>query len=195
MRSYTMSSFAATKSPCRVKLDHLETNQKCHFRSEAEALSRELNMRLYRTSVKDDLNVSVVFQHLAENYVHQWRLEQDLMRFDIGGGGPRSLAVCSPQSSKSRSSSASPTDCNGSTASSTGSSGSTGHPGGATAGARMSQSVSSSGYFSLTDFGPPPSLTHVFVFILGTVSPCSSVTSYSWISSSGTCSSDLCRQL
>ena len=40
-------------------------------RSEAEALSRELNMRLYRTSVKDDLNVSVVFQHLAENYVNK----------------------------------------------------------------------------------------------------------------------------
>lgn len=66
-----MSSVVATKSPCRVKLDHLETKQRCHFRSEAEALSRELNMRLYRTSVKDDLNVSVVFQHLAENYVNK----------------------------------------------------------------------------------------------------------------------------
>ena len=42
-----------------------------YSRSEAEALSRELNMRLYRTSVKDDLNVSVVFQHLAENYVNK----------------------------------------------------------------------------------------------------------------------------
>ena len=42
-----------------------------NFRSEAEALSRELNMRLYRTSVKEDLNVSVVFQHLAENYVNK----------------------------------------------------------------------------------------------------------------------------
>ena len=40
-------------------------------RSEAETLSRELDMRLYRTSVKDDLNVSVVFQHLAENYVNK----------------------------------------------------------------------------------------------------------------------------
>ena len=28
-------------------------------------------MRLYRTSVKEDLNVSVVFQHLAENYVNK----------------------------------------------------------------------------------------------------------------------------
>ena len=26
-------------------------------------------MKLYRTSVKEDLNVAVVFQHLAENYV------------------------------------------------------------------------------------------------------------------------------
>ena len=30
-------------------------------------------MRLYRTSVKDDLNVSVVFQHLAENFVNKVR--------------------------------------------------------------------------------------------------------------------------
>ena len=28
-------------------------------------------MRLYRTSVKDDLNVGSVFQHLAENYVNK----------------------------------------------------------------------------------------------------------------------------
>ena len=46
-------------------------NHSSPSRSEAEALSRELNMRLYRTSVKDDLNVSVVFQHLAENYVNK----------------------------------------------------------------------------------------------------------------------------
>jgi len=38
---------------------------------EAEALSKECNMKLYRTSVKDDLNVGVVFQHLAENYVNK----------------------------------------------------------------------------------------------------------------------------
>ena len=30
-------------------------------------------MKLYRTSVKEDLNVGVVFQHLAENYVNQVR--------------------------------------------------------------------------------------------------------------------------
>ena len=36
-------------------------------------------MRLYRTSVKDDLNVSVVFQHLAENYVNKVREREDIM--------------------------------------------------------------------------------------------------------------------
>ena len=30
-------------------------------------------MKLYRTSVKDDLNVDVVFQHLAEDYVNKVR--------------------------------------------------------------------------------------------------------------------------
>jgi hypothetical protein len=28
-------------------------------------------MRVYRTSVKEDINVGNVFQHLAENYVNQ----------------------------------------------------------------------------------------------------------------------------
>ena len=41
-------------------------------------------MRLYRTSVKDDLNVSVVFQHLAENYVNKVREgERERERGDI----------------------------------------------------------------------------------------------------------------
>jgi len=40
---------------------------------EAERLSDEYNMKLYRTSVKEDLNVAVVFQHLAENYVNKVR--------------------------------------------------------------------------------------------------------------------------
>ena len=39
------------------------------FRDEVERLAKELQMRLYRTSVKEDLNVGGVFQHLAENYV------------------------------------------------------------------------------------------------------------------------------
>ena len=38
---------------------------------EAERLAAECNMKLYRTSVKEDLNVAVVFQHLAENYVNK----------------------------------------------------------------------------------------------------------------------------
>ena len=36
-----------------------------------ERLAKECKMRLYRTSVKEDLNVSGVFQHLAENYVNK----------------------------------------------------------------------------------------------------------------------------
>jgi hypothetical protein len=41
------------------------------FREEVERLSRECRMRVYRTSVKEDINVGNVFQHLAENYVNQ----------------------------------------------------------------------------------------------------------------------------
>ena len=36
---------------------------------EVEWLAKELHMRLYRTSVKDDLNVGAVFRDLAESYV------------------------------------------------------------------------------------------------------------------------------
>ena len=36
-----------------------------------ERLAKECKMRLYRTSVKEDLNVSGVFQHLGENYVNK----------------------------------------------------------------------------------------------------------------------------
>ena len=49
------------------------TNHDCLFRLEAERLAAECNMKLYRTSVKEDLNVAVVFQHLAENYVNKVR--------------------------------------------------------------------------------------------------------------------------
>ena len=38
---------------------------------EAETLARDLGMRLYRISVKDNLNIHGVFLHLAENYVSQ----------------------------------------------------------------------------------------------------------------------------
>ena len=45
-----------------------------HFllnRDEVERLAKDFNMRLYRTSVKEDINVDDVFQHLAENYVNK----------------------------------------------------------------------------------------------------------------------------
>merc|ERR1719356_1207545 len=38
---------------------------------EADYIARVCKMKLYRTSVKDDLNVDVVFQHLAEDYVNK----------------------------------------------------------------------------------------------------------------------------
>ena len=41
------------------------------LRYDADKLARECKMKLYRTSVKEDLNVAVVFQHLAENYVNK----------------------------------------------------------------------------------------------------------------------------
>ena len=40
-------------------------------RYDADKLAKECKMKLYRTSVKEDLNVAVVFQHLAENYVNK----------------------------------------------------------------------------------------------------------------------------
>ena len=113
-------------------------------REEVERLAKEFRMRVYRTSVKEDINVGNVFQHLAENYVHQLRLEQDLMRFDIGG--PRSLCVQiggGPHRSQSASPNEADRSCNGSTASS---------------GSSSSSHSRSSGYYSLTDFGPAPSL-------------------------------------
>ena len=102
-------------------------------------------MRVYRTSVKEDINVGNVFQHLAENYVQRIRMEQDLMRFDIGGG-PRSLSIQINGTNE--------VDrvCNGSTSSnSSNSSGSTGSS--RIFANRKFSSNSSSGYFSLTNFG------------------------------------------
>ena len=43
-----------------------------------ELLAKDYNMRLYRTSVKDDLNVDDVFQHLAENYVNKVKSFNDM---------------------------------------------------------------------------------------------------------------------
>ena len=42
-----------------------------YVRFDADKLAMECKMKLYRTSVKEDLNVAVVFQHLAENYVNK----------------------------------------------------------------------------------------------------------------------------
>lgn len=56
---------------------------------EAERLAAECNMRLYRTSVKEDLNVGSVFQHLAENYVNKVKSYETMMSpyqsLQIGG--------------------------------------------------------------------------------------------------------------
>ena len=43
------------------------------FSEEVDRLARECRMRLYRTSVKEDINVGGLFQHLAENYVNKLR--------------------------------------------------------------------------------------------------------------------------
>lgn len=39
------------------------------LRDEVESLAREMRMRLYRTSVKEDLNVDQVFNFLVERYL------------------------------------------------------------------------------------------------------------------------------
>ena len=65
-------------------------------REEVERLAQESNMRLYKTSVKEDLNVDDVFQHLAENYVNKVKSFDDL-EGDIGypatNGGYGSTAL------------------------------------------------------------------------------------------------------
>ena len=47
------------------------------LREEAEALARELKVRLYRTSVKEDLNVNQVFTYLSERYLAELRSWED----------------------------------------------------------------------------------------------------------------------
>ena len=56
------------------------------FRDEVERLAKECKMRLYRTSVKEDLNVSGVFQHLAENYVNKVKSFTDSNNSGYGMG-------------------------------------------------------------------------------------------------------------
>ena len=117
------------------------------YSEEVDRYAKENRMRVYRTSVKEDINVGNVFQHLAENYVQRIRMEQDFLRFDIGSCGPRSLSIQIGASGGGEVDRV----CNGSTSSnsSTSSNASTrnfGIP-------RKFSSNSSSGYFSLTNFG------------------------------------------
>jgi len=53
------------------KIDLISQSQIDQY--DADKLAKECKMKLYRTSVKEDLNVAVVFQHLAENYVNKVR--------------------------------------------------------------------------------------------------------------------------
>ena len=56
------------------------------LRDEVKRLAKECKMRLYRTSVKEDLNVSGVFQHLAENYVNKVKSFTDSNNSGYGMG-------------------------------------------------------------------------------------------------------------
>ena len=42
-------------------------------------MAQRCHMRLYRTSVKEDINICNVFQHLAENYVNQVKSAATMM--------------------------------------------------------------------------------------------------------------------
>nr|XP_060471813.1 ras-related protein Rab-23 isoform X3 [Panthera onca] len=51
------------------KIDLLDDS--CIKNEEAEALAKKLKLRFYRTSVKEDLNVTEVFKYLAEKYLQK----------------------------------------------------------------------------------------------------------------------------
>ncbi|XP_048203519.1 ras-related protein Rab-23 [Perognathus longimembris pacificus] len=51
------------------KIDLLDDS--CIKKEEAEALAKRLKLRFYRTSVKEDLNVTEVFKYLAEKYLQK----------------------------------------------------------------------------------------------------------------------------
>ena len=53
--------------------------QRCCSCKEVERVCGDLGMRLYLTSVKEDMNVASVFQHLAENYVAKVKSFSDEM--------------------------------------------------------------------------------------------------------------------
>ncbi|MBO8619739.1 hypothetical protein INO80_13905, partial [Staphylococcus aureus] len=56
------------------KIDLLDDS--CIKNEEAEGLAKRLKLRFYRTSVKEDLNVSEVFKYLAEK--HLQKLKQQI---------------------------------------------------------------------------------------------------------------------
>jgi len=66
------------------KIDLMHQSQVSN--DEVERLSRDLGMRLYKTSVKEDLNVASVFQHLAENYVSKVKSFNDEGGYGVSGG-------------------------------------------------------------------------------------------------------------
>jgi len=74
---------------------------------EAERLAAECNMKLYRTSVKEDLNVAVVFQHLAENYISKVRstdsIDSGFHSLSIGSERQGLLQASPPYHGRSRS--------------------------------------------------------------------------------------------
>ena len=59
---------------------------------ETERIASDNRMKLYRTSVKEDLNVDLVFQHLAENYIKKVRstdsIDSGFHSLNIGVGVP-----------------------------------------------------------------------------------------------------------
>jgi len=56
------------------KMDLLE--ESAVTQEEAEGLAKKLRLRLYRASVKEDLNVSDVFEYLAKKYVENMKVNQ-----------------------------------------------------------------------------------------------------------------------
>ena len=58
------------------------------FSHEIEKFARNTGLKLFRTSVKENLNVGKVFQHLSERHVEavsRWSDETEEAAFRIGG--------------------------------------------------------------------------------------------------------------
>jgi len=53
---------------------------------EAESLAKSLRVRLYRTSVKKDVNVNDVFEYLSLKYVESLNMEEEIEQTQISGG-------------------------------------------------------------------------------------------------------------